>query len=362
MRQIVHFNRIRLGYLHKTPALLLLCLLPMALAGQKASRVEVVSHPASHDVRILVGKKLFAELLYPDSLEKPVLYDICAPNGQIITRGFPLHPRDQEPTDHPHHVGLWLNYEDVNGLDFWNNSYAIAPEKKHTYGWIKVDSLLQARSGKPGIVQYRARWEDQQKDVLIRETTTYLFTDSAGLRIIDRITSLSAAVDLSFADAKDGLLGLRLNHHLELVSAQPKQFTDNRGNATVVQANAEQSVSGNYLTSEGKQGDSAWGTRAVWCMLYGKVDPASRDSTSIVIIDHPANPGYPTYWHARGYGLFAANPLGQKIFSNGKEALNFKLAKGNTVTFRYRIVLASGKNVLDPDRINGLARAFASQK
>ncbi len=65
----------------------------------------------------------------------------------------------------------------------------------------------------------------------------------------------------------------------------------------------------------------------------------ASDSVSISIIDHPQNPGYPTYWHARGYGLFAANPLGQKIFSNGKTEMNLRLKKGQTVRFRYRILI-----------------------
>ena len=54
---------------------------------------------------------------------------------------------------------------------------------------------------------------------------------------------------------------------------------------------------------------------AGWCKVYGKM---GNDSISIAIIDHPENPNYPTFWHARGYGLFAANPLGEKIFTNGK--------------------------------------------
>ncbi|MNR51707.1 hypothetical protein D3C85_1714210 [compost metagenome] len=61
----------------------------------------------------------------------------------------------------------------------------------------------------------------------------------------------------------------------------------------------------------------------------------------MTIIDHPENPGYPTYWHARDYGLFAANPLGQEIFSKGKERLNLKLLPGASVTFKYRVLITS---------------------
>ena len=71
-------------------------------------------------------------------------------------------------------------------------------------------------------------------------------------------------------------------------------------------------------------------------------EPSARSRSSIAILDHPQNPGYPTYWHARGYGLFAANPLGQKALSDGKDVLNFALEPRQSATFRYRIIVATG--------------------
>ena len=65
------------------------------------------------------------------------------------------------------------------------------------------------------------------------------------------------------------------------------------------------------------------------------------------MIDHPKNPGFPTYWHARGYGLFAANPLGQKVFSEGRETMNFTLEPGASATFRYRILVVDAKAPAD---------------
>ena len=93
-------------------------------------------------------------------------------------------------------------------------------------------------------------------------------------------------------------------------------------------------------------------------MLYGK---KGIDTISIAMIDHPENPGYPTYWHARNYGLFAANPLGQRIFSEGKENLNFRISKGHTAIFRYRIVIHSGKQRLPMPLLNQFVAGF-SQK
>jgi hypothetical protein len=306
-------------------------------------------------ITVNVGNSFFTAFAYPDSLEKPVLYPIVAAGGETITRGYPQAPRAGEPTDHPHHIGLWMNYENVNDLDFWNNSSAIPQEKKEKYGWIKTTAVTKTKSGKKGEISYNAQWQDIHKNGLLSENTSYIFQARENVRIIDRITTLTALQKVDFRDVKDGFLGLRVAHELELPSKEMRSFTDVHGNITKVKATGNDPVTGNYLTSENKQGDDAWSTRARWCLLYGKL---GNDTISITIIDHSKNVGYPTYWHARGYGLFAANPLGQSVFSNGKEKLNYHLDPNQSVTFRYRIIVASGKKRLSNEEIEKLAREF----
>jgi hypothetical protein len=346
----------------RTTAILVITALAFIPAFTQAQPlpIQIVKDSTNHTVIVTAGGIPFTTFIYPDTLEKPVLYPIYAPDGQLITRGFPLQPRPGDPTDHPHHIGLWFNYENVNGLDFWNNSYAIPADKKSHYGWIHTDSV-SARSEKAdeATLAYTARWTDQQKTTLLIEHTTYRFTATAHERIIDRTTTLTAQTDVHFPDAKDGMLGLRVTKELQIPSSTPGEFYDGKGNVTRVAGGNTPDINGNYLTSAGKTGDSAWGTRGNWCMLYGK---KGNDTISIVIIDHPSNPGYPTYWHARGYGLFAANPLGQKIFSQGRDSLNFQLDQGRSVTFRYRIVLAAQQDRLPTDRIRQLAGDFARLK
>ncbi|MEI6946086.1 PmoA family protein [Paraflavisolibacter sp. H34] len=290
-------------------------------------------------VAITLDGKPFTAFLYPDSLEKPVLYPLHAAGGQSVTRGFPLQPEPGDPVDHPHHIGLWFNYENVNGLDFWNNSFAIPAERKPRYGWVKTDSILQLKSGATGTLAYSARWEDIHQNLLLKERTTYRFQAAGNRRIIDRVTTLTAAQDVVFNDVKDGLIALRIARRLQLPAHKKDSLS-----------------TGNYLSSRGIEGDSVWSTRASWCLLYGKLE---ADSISIAIIDHPSNPGYPTYWHARGYGLFAANPLGQKVFSKGADSLQLGLPKGKSVTFRYRVVLDSGKERMRTPAVEKLAKEFA---
>jgi len=168
-----------------------------------------------------------------------------------------------------------------------------------------------------------------------------VFRASAGARTIDRITTLTALDSaVSFNDNKEGVLGIRVARSLEHPSLQPEKFTDAQGNVTPVAKLDTAGVHGHYLSSEGKQGDDVWGTRGKWTVLHGDV---GGTPVSIAILDHPKNWGYPTYWHARGYGLFAANPLGQKSLTNGKaEATDYKLAPKQSVTFRHEIVILDG--------------------
>lgn len=325
------------------------------LAQQQA--VKLLKDDKLHKIEIQIGGKPFATFQYPDTLEKPILYPIRAANGTVVTRGFPISPLAGEPTDHPHHMGIWFNYENVNGLDFWNNSYAIPADKKSGYGWIKTDRILEASSGAgKGVLSYHANWTNQQKEVLLEETTRLEFSGDSHRRIIDRTTELKAVKEVLFKDAKDGLLGMRVAHELQIPSAEDQKFTDDKGIVTVVKGGTDKIANGTYLTSEGKQGNDAWSTRGRWCKLYGKM---GSDSITIAMIDHPSNPNYPTFWHARGYGLFALNPLGENVFTNGKGTKNLQLKVGESVRFKYRVVIDENNKTLSAAQLNQLADAFA---
>jgi hypothetical protein len=332
-------------------------LIPVVHA-QQAEPVKLVKS-AGNKIEVLIGGKPFTTFLYPDTLEKPVLYPLRSADGTLVTRGFPLAPRPGDPTDHPHHIGLWFNFENLNGLDFWNNSYAIPSAKKSGYGWIRTDKILETKDGTKGILAYHANWTDQQKQVILEEQTRFEFSGNAQERIIDRVTTLTADKDALFKDAKDGMLGLRLAHELQIPDLADQKFTDDKGNVTIVKGGTDKVANGTYLTSEGKTGNDAWSTRGVWCKVYGKI---GTDSVSVTIIDHPQNPNYPTFWHARGYGLFAANPLGEKIFTNGKSEKNLTLKKGESVTFRYRIIIHNGQQTNSAAQLNQAAEAFKSFK
>jgi hypothetical protein len=311
---------------------------------------------ASKKVEVRFDGKLLTAYCYFDSTEKPVLYPIKTVSGVTVTRGYPVAPRPGERTDHPHHLGLWLNYESVNGLDFWNNSDAISAERKPHYGSIRHQKVVAKESKKDkATLKTLSHWVDPSGNVLLEETTDFVFTRTANDFIIDRISTLQATADeVVFKDVKDGMIAIRLARSLEMPSKEGGKYVDAHGEVTTVAPSGDD-VTGLYVNAEGVKGDDTWGKRSVWCMLNGKT---GGETVSIAIVDHPKNLGYPTYWHARGYGLFAANPLGQKVFSEGKEELNLTLKKGEKTTFRYRIIVHSG-GTLSSEEAGRQAAAFA---
>jgi hypothetical protein len=311
-------------------------------ASSDPNYVEVAPHETDRRVDVLVGGKPFTSYVWPTTLKKPVLYPLRAASGVVVTRGYPLEPRPGERVDHPHHAGMWFNYGDVNGLDFWNNSDAIPAAQRSKYGTIVHRSVRSVKSGSgEGILETTEEWVTPDNKPILREDTRYVFGATPGARTIQRITTLTALDSaVSFNDNKEGVLGIRVARSLEHPSLQPEKFTDAQGNVTPVAKLDTAGVHGHYLSSEGKQGDDVWGTRGKWTVLHGDV---SGTPVSIAILDNPKNWGYPTYWHARGYGLFAANPLGQKSLTNGKaEATDYKLAPKQSVTFRYEVVILDG--------------------
>ena len=142
-------------------------------------------------------------------------------------------------------------------------------------------------------------------------------------------------------------MAIRVHRALEHPSDQAVVLSDEYGNKTDIAILDNSGVTGHYLNSEGTKGTDVWGKRAKWVELSGIIED---EKVSVIILDHPENVGHPTYWHARGYGLFAANPLGMETFSEGKEKLNLTLDPGQSVTFKYRMLILTGQ--IDPPAIN----------
>ena len=96
----------------------------------------------------------------------------------------------------------------------------------------------------------------------------------------------------------------------------------------------------------------AWGKRADWCDYFA---PYNGKTYGVAIFDHPQNLRHPTWWMARDYGLFAANPFGQHDYENLKDQPHigdYTIPAGGSLTMRYRFYFHEG----DPEAAQVAAR------
>ena len=303
--------------------------------------VEVIPVPSKRRVDVRIDGKLFTSYRYPLEVKKPILWPIISSSGHSITRGFPIAPAAGERTDHPHHVGLWFNHGNVNGLDFWNNSESIGPENKGPFGTIVHENIENYSSGKDlGELFVSSLWKDTNQKTILTENTYFIFVKKGKDRWITRVTKLKAGADtVRFEDNIEGMLGLRLARFLEMPGQKPEIYLDAKGNPTSVPIMNNAGVSGNFRNNEGVTGEKVWGKRAKWISVT--VEKNGKKS-GVIVFDHPSNFNYPTHWHARPYGLFSANPIGSKIFSEGLEYHPKVLPPHFEIEFRHRILIISG--------------------
>lgn len=325
------------------------CMVSIQVAGKE--KVDFKNDADNKKVEVFIGGKLFTAFTYPDNMEKQSLYPIMSASGKFVTRGYPLHPRPFERTDHPHHVGLWFNFGDVNKLDFWNNSFAIKQADKPKYGTIKFKKVV-SENPKKGELVTSAEWVDSENKVLLEEVTTFVFSGTENLRTIERTGKLTAKQPVTFTENKEGMIGLRVDRAFEEPATKPEKFLDSKGIETAVPVMNNDGVNGVYRNAEGVNGGAVWGKRSPWVALRAEKE---KEVITIVILDHPKNPNYPAWSHARGYGLFATNSLGGRHFDKTASEVKVVLQPGESLTFKYKVII--GGNLSDSE-INDMAKNF----
>jgi hypothetical protein len=260
---------------------------------------------------ILLGGKMFAGYV-ADYEGTPIVYPIVGPTGKNMTRSFPMIKEyEGVVNDHLHHRSLWFSHGDVNKSDFWAVRCKIVHQR-----FAKTEC-----DGKTALLVTENDWTDRENKVICKDVRTIRFSASKDLRVIDFDITITAEQDtVVFGDTKEGTFAIRVPEEIAVGARKGGQF----------------------VNAEGKSGEKdAWGKRSPWVDYYGTID---GEKVGIAILNHPSSFRFPTYWHVRGYGLFAANPFGVNDFENlkDKQAGNHSLSKGQSFTFRYRVLFHKG--------------------
>jgi hypothetical protein len=284
------------------------------------------------------GKELFTRYVISDKAAKPYFWPVYALPGVTATRAWPMADDPEvKRTDHPHQKSLWFCHGDVvpEGIDF----------KKHFRNVAGIDfwsegkghgKIVCVKVGKPqtegnhATVTTANEWRTAEGQKVLDETRTityYHFGRGANLLVLD-IDLVASVVPVTFADTKEGSLGVRVREKIRV----------DRG--------------GQLTNAEGKKGEGrgvnadksgCWGLVSAWCDNSGQVE--DKQTVGVAVFADPGNP-IDTAWHARNYGLLAANPFGRDKHARFPDRKGndtpVKLAKGEHLKLRYGVFVHAG--------------------
>ncbi len=303
-----------------------------ALTLNVSAQVQISTSKDSAVIK--VDGKLFTQYNVGD-VPRPYFYPVIGPSGIGMTRNYPIKKGiEGEETDHIHHRGVWYGHRHVNGHNFWGES------KGH--GKIVHNGFHQIKSGKDSTsFKTTNDWISNAGETICTDERLITVYDHPEYRILDFSVTLKASHgDLIFGDDKDAGMATRVPHTMKVV----------RRDKTPAQ--------GHILMSDGSTDGGAWGKQAAWCYTYGLVED---EQVGVAIFDHPSNPRHKTWWHARTYGLIAANAFGKRHFEKLKDphAGDLKIPNGETRTFRYRLLWNTG--TLNKEQLDAEFRKFAQK-
>ena len=267
---------------------------------------DVTIQQTEEGLTVELDGKPFAKYV-KESGNKPIIWPIVGPTGKEMMRQFPMREAGEgERADHPHHRSFWFTHGDVNGISFWHEG--------NNTGTIKNREISDVSTGKTASFTTVNDWIGPDGQKICEEHSTYTFGGDDDMRWIDAVCTIRATEDkdVVFGDTKEGSCGVRVAGTMKV---------DSKPGGTIV-------------NSEGQSDKDAWGKAASWVDYYG---PVEGETLGVAILNHPDSFRYPTYWHVRTYGLFAANPFGLSDFKAGKKGTH-TLKKDDTMTLRHRVI------------------------
>jgi hypothetical protein len=252
------------------------------------------------EVQFLIGGKAFTTLRL--DRRHPDLWPIFNADSINVTRRWPRAEVAGEKQDHPHHQSLWFAHGAMAGLDFWHSPLLKVQQAKLT---------ASASGDRRGWVETTNQWLDGSGQVVLQDSRRIAAYVDGRVRGLDFEITLEAQADMNLGDTKEGTFALRVANGLVA------------------------DLGGSLSNDVGAQGKAVWGKAARWIQASGEID---GKPVAVVMAGHRDNLRHPTTWHARNYGLLAANPFGLKAFGQ-EDSGALQMQAGETLQLRYRVLI-----------------------
>jgi len=285
---------------------------------------EVSIELAEDSATVNIDGELFTRYLI-NSGNKPALWPVVGPNGERVTRAYPVDQRgEHENDDHIHHRSIWFGYEGINGLNFWHEPKDPNKYGEHDGKQVHVEFVSSESDGNTATLVTRNEYQSGDGKVVAKDVRTITFgvdtLENGKARWIDYSIKLhSPKGPLTIGDTKEGAFAVRV--------------------AGTMKVDAK--LGGRIVSSNGDEDDDAWGKEAAWVDYQGPAT-AGGETVGLAILAHPTSHSVTPRWHVRSYGLFAANPIGASAYSNGEVKGGLEVAEGEPIVLRHRVVIHGG--------------------
>ena len=262
----------------------------------------IVYKDADGKVEVALAKAPFMVFHHTTDFPKPVINPILTPKGANMLRE-PMAAWSEG--EHPWQRGLTLMQGAVNGVDCWNER-----PNKPGFGRTAQDKLMITHGPLSLVMASENTWYEGDKPLMSDARSYRLFDTGRNAAVLDIALTLKASHGpVVIGDTKEGgFLCIRVNPSMN--------------------ANAGGQMRNAYGATDEK---GCWSFPSHWMDYSG---PVGDETVGFAIFDHPQNFRYPTTWHVRGYGLFAPNCWMFKP--------DHRLAEGESLTFRWRVVVHAG--------------------
>lgn len=286
----------------------------LARAKPVRARVALADVAEDHRVEVRIGGSLFTAYHYGREWVRPFLHPLRGPSGARMTRGWPIEDACQgDDRDHPHHKSLWVAHGECGKVDNWS--------EEPGHGWQRHRHFTDLVSGPVfGRIVGQNDWcthRERKQFEEIRDMTFY--ATPPGVRLFDvAVTFRMTEGSVTFKDTKEG----------GLLSVRVASALDVRHGGRI------ENAWGGINEAE------TWGKAAPWCDYSGRVDGVHA---GVAVMDHPANPRFPTGWHVRDYGLMTANCFASAQYRpDAGEQGDMLFPKESIRQWRYRVLVHRG--------------------
>lgn len=275
-----------------------LFILAGAIIVLPASAAKINAVKVGSKINITIDGKFFTSYIFSDDEKYPFFYPVNGPlSGGSVT--------SMRNGVYPHHTSLFFGCDMVNGGNYWQEGL----ERGRI---ISVNAEIKKEGGDTVIISDECIWSRPGALSPVKDTRKIIITaPSKDKNFIDVEITMEMLMDVTIRKTNHSLFSARMAADLAVTNG------------------------GTMINAEGAKGEKeTFGKGSPWIDFSGKRGAVTE---GLAILQHPANPWYPSPWFTRDYGFISPTPMYWP--QNEKDTF---MKKGTQLLLRYRVIVHGG--------------------